>query len=90
MDACISVYSDGFLVENLVADPTSCVKDSDCEHYGLCVNRQCLCDRPCPMIVLPICGSDGRTYQNECLMKVASCKEKKTIFVFGQGACGEY
>ncbi|XP_062500515.1 agrin-like [Corticium candelabrum] len=84
---CVHARPNGFLVENLVADPTSCVKDSDCEHYGLCVNRQCLCDRPCPMIVLPICGSDGRTYQNECLMKVASCKEKKTIFVFGQGAC---
>ena len=32
----------------------------------------------CPMIRLPVCASDGRTYENECLMRVSACKRRRT------------
>ena len=32
------------------------------------------CEKPCPKIWGPICGSDGETYGNECLFEIAQCK----------------
>ena len=37
----------------------------------------------------PICGSDGITYGNECLMKMQSCHSKRIIDTKHIGSCGK-
>nr|XP_022336606.1 agrin-like isoform X7 [Crassostrea virginica] len=80
-----------------------CVQDGcgnvkgKCEYYGICDTS-----RPRPECVCPqegdcwglgtdtqtmICGSDNRTYKNQCMMKVTSCRERRAISVVSTGEC---
>ncbi|KAH9108598.1 hypothetical protein LEN26_002372 [Aphanomyces euteiches] len=45
------------------------------------------CDRACPDVVEPVCASDGKTYNNPCLVEVAACSQKKNIIAVAQGEC---
>ncbi|KAI3389331.1 hypothetical protein SNEBB_001448 [Seison nebaliae] len=36
--------------------------------------RKRKCDKPCPKINKPVCGSDKEIYSNECLFEIAQCK----------------
>lgn len=38
---------------------------------------------------MPVCGSDGKTYDNECTLKVADCKSSENITVKHAGPCGK-
>uniref|UniRef100_A0A7M5UP92 Agrin n=1 Tax=Clytia hemisphaerica TaxID=252671 RepID=A0A7M5UP92_9CNID len=44
------------------------------------------CSQGCPFNYEPFCGSDGKTYSNECLLKVAQCENNK-IILQNQGPC---
>ena len=64
-----------------------------CDFYSKCFAKQdrsteCVCP-VCDDQYSPVCGSDGKTYANECLMKSESCKMKKNIKLTKQSACGK-
>ncbi|KAI8795489.1 agrin [Biomphalaria glabrata] len=49
----------------------------------------CVCEQKCPAVLAPLCGSDGATYNNPCLMERASCQRGKKIKVASNGPCGK-
>ncbi|XP_053104620.1 tomoregulin-1 isoform X3 [Hemicordylus capensis] len=46
-----------------------------------------LAARPCHTNYIPVCGSNGDTYQNECFLRRAACKHQKEITVVTRGPC---
>ena len=47
------------------------------------------CPQACPRIYRPVCGSDGKTYPNECVLKVNACVNEENITVVHEGFCGK-
>ena len=45
------------------------------------------CSDTCPKVFEPVCGDDGETYANECLLKLESCSSAKTIKKTSSGSC---
>lgn len=66
-----------------------------CEIWKKCVynnsgnNTECKCreNRECLRSYQPICGSDAKTYNNECIMKATACREKRSIKKIANGRC---
>ena len=45
------------------------------------------CDTNCDGELNPVCGSNKKTYANECKMKADACKLKRIITVSHKGEC---
>ncbi|CAB4028790.1 agrin-like isoform X1, partial [Paramuricea clavata] len=62
-----------------------------CAHYSACQVIQglpkCVCPDLCPNVFSPQCGSDGKTYQNECSLKRESCDKQVMILIAKNGPC---
>ena len=43
----------------------------------------------CPQVEDKVCGTDGVTYQNECELRVASCRKSQFVMIASQGPCGK-
>ena len=59
-----------------------CETDDDCEVGRICTEDSCG-DCICPLVVDPVCGRDGKTYQNACFARCAH------VDLAHPGPCGD-
>ncbi|XP_055958196.1 agrin [Patella vulgata] len=64
-----------------------------CEFYAICesdgTQARCVCPTSCIPVEAEVCGSDGKTYLNECELKVAACRRKQFISIASTGSCNK-
>ena len=49
--------------------------------------NECSCNRICTREYDPVCGTDGKTYSTECMMKLLVCEEGTDVTVKERGEC---
>ncbi|XP_059489147.1 agrin-like isoform X3 [Neocloeon triangulifer] len=64
----------------LCPSPEECQLDED-------RNPVCRCGETCPLEFMPVCGSDGKTYVNECSLRQQACRTQKNLRIIYRGEC---
>ena len=64
-----------------------------CKDGAVCIpyingTATCQCHRLCSPESDVVCGSDGRTYANLCLLKYENCIQNRAITITRKGFCG--
>jgi len=71
-----------------VCDSSTCQFGGSC-HTDKHGASSCVCNFNCDALRSPVCGSDGRSYGNECQLKEESCRRQKFITVQPMDNCGD-
>jgi hypothetical protein len=50
-------------------------------------NPVCRCGDTCSLEFTPVCGSDGKMYQNECSLRQEACRSRKNLRIIYRGKC---
>ncbi|XP_017336940.1 tomoregulin-1b isoform X2 [Ictalurus punctatus] len=62
-----------------------------CRYGGICrdngADLKCVCQFQCHEKYIPVCGSNGDTYQNECYLRQAACTQQRLISLVSPGPC---
>ncbi|KAF7490689.1 Agrin [Sarcoptes scabiei] len=66
--------------------------DPECRFHSKCqLNQQnipeCVCPQVCLRVDSPVCGDNGITYENECELRIASCRLRKQINIRFNSSC---
>ncbi|NXM66035.1 FSTL4 protein, partial [Serilophus lunatus] len=65
----------------------SCGRGSRCVLSRATSQPECRCVEQCKATYLPVCGSDGRFYENHCQLHRASCLQSKKIYISHSKDC---
>ena len=57
--------------------------------FVILLHQEPKCSQACPKIYRPVCGSDGETYPNECVLNVTACENEENIRVVHEGPCSK-
>ena len=69
-------------------------ESKQCKTWEKCVHDRtngamCVCreDLDCHADFQPVCGSDAKRYNNDCIMKARACREGKSVKKVAGGSC---
>lgn len=72
------------------ADPcrrTYCGRGRQCVVMAETGRAECVCQEKCRPSFVPVCGSDGRFYENHCEVYRTACLERRRIYVVHSKDC---
>lgn len=87
----LTINAERFYKQRIVSFPDPC-EGVECPSSQVCQldehrNPICRCNAICSPDLRPVCGSDGKTYTNECYLRVEACKSRKSIRIIYTGEC---
>lgn len=68
-----------------LCDTNTCKFDGECLRIGDIIT--CICDFKCNNDFAPVCGSNHKVYNNECLLRRDACKQQTEILLVSEGSC---
>ncbi|XP_054024309.1 follistatin-related protein 4 isoform X2 [Dryobates pubescens] len=64
-----------------------CGRGSECVVNKDTNQPECRCIENCKSSYMPVCGSDGKFYENHCQLHQASCLQRKKIYIIHSKDC---
>ncbi|XP_052313616.1 follistatin-related protein 4-like isoform X2 [Oncorhynchus keta] len=66
---------------------TNCGRGRQCVLLESTGRAECVCQEKCRPTFVPVCGSDGRFYENHCEVYRTACLQKRRIYVVHSKDC---